>query len=133
MLCTYCQNEAVVASDSVRSRFGDAPGWSDSVSNPFCPLVNRIEYTVRLYASRIPTLYAGRVGIYPSIYLSIYLFLATMWKSDVIHRSESTKRTIIIIYLQTRRTSCRQALHEPCQPTHSVSSPTIRLPTVPLY
>ena len=38
-----------------------------------------------------------------------------------------------IIYLQTRRTSCRQALHEPCQPTHSVSSPTIRLPTVPLY
>ena len=38
-----------------------------------------------------------------------------------------------IIYLQTRRTSCRQALHEPCQPTHSASSPTIRLPTVPLY
>jgi len=38
-----------------------------------------------------------------------------------------------IIYLQTRRTSCHQALHEPCQPTHSASSPTIRLPTVPLY
>ena len=51
------------------------PGWSDSVSNPFCPLVNRFEYTVRLYASCIPTLYAGRVGIYPSIYLSIYLYI----------------------------------------------------------
>ena len=27
-----------------------------------------------------------------------------------------------IYHLQTRRTSCRQALHEPCQPTHSASA-----------
>ena len=27
----------------------------------------------------------------------------------------------------------RQALHEPCQPAHSASSPTICLPTIPLY
>jgi len=38
-----------------------------------------------------------------------------------------------IIYLQTRRTTCRQALYEQCQPTHSASSPTTRLLTVPLY